>query len=62
MTSELGKDRPAWAKGVCIPEGTSSSAVMDRLRAEALRKPGLGDSNSATGIRHLASLAFPCRK
>lgn len=61
MTTELGKDRPAWAKGVCIPDGTSSSTAMDMLRAEALRNPNLGDSHSAMGLRHLASKAFPCK-
>jgi len=61
MTTELGKDRPAWAQGVCIPDGTSSSTAMDRLRAEALRNPNLGDSNSAMGLRQLASKAFPCK-
>jgi len=60
MTTELGKDRPAWAKGVCIPDATSSSTALEKLRAEALRNPKLGDSNSAMGIRQLASKAFPC--
>ena len=60
MTTELGKNRPAWAKGVCIPEATSSTTAMEKLRAEALHNPKLGDSNSAMGIRQLASKAFPC--
>jgi hypothetical protein len=60
LTAEMGKSLPGWAKGVCVPKSTSSSTAMELLRAEALRYPNLGDGDSATGLRQLASKAFPC--